>query len=191
MSDLIRRWDARYREADSAQVAPAEVLRENAHLLPAAGDALEVACGLGGNALFLAERGLNVQAWDISGVAIERLAETAGARELRVQARQRDVVAHPPEPASVDVLVVTRFLERDLAPALCAALRPGGLVFYQTFTRETVDAGGPSNPAFRLAPNELLDMFRDLRLLVYREEGRVGRLDEGFRNEALLVARKP
>ncbi len=190
MSDLIRRWDARYREADSV-VAPAAVLHENAHLLPATGDALELACGLGGNALFLAERGLQVQAWDISGVAVARLAETAKARNLHVQARQRDVLAHPPRPSSIDVLVVTRFLERDLAPALSAALRPGGLLFYQTFTREAADESGPSNPAFRLAPNELLNLFRDLRVLVYREEGRVGRLDEGFRNEALLVAQRP
>src|SRR3569832_2422999 len=59
------RWDARYREA-GLPGAPATVLLENAHLLPREGTALDLACGLGANALLLAERGLTSHAWDIS-----------------------------------------------------------------------------------------------------------------------------
>ena len=64
------------------------------------------------------------------------------------------------------------------------------MLYYQTFTREAVSAGGPSNPAFRLTPNELLDLFGELRLVAYREEGRLGDLSQGFRDEAWLVGLK-
>lgn len=182
------RWDARYREAPDSAVMPACVLTEYAHLLPATGDALEVACGLGGNALWLAGRGLRVQAWDISPVAIERLSHRAAAEHMAVDVQVRDALAAPPEAGAFDVVVVSRFLERALCPALSAALRPGGLLFYQTYTREAVTDNGPRNPAFRLGPNELLRLFPDLRVLAYREEGRIGDPGQGWRDEALLVA---
>jgi tellurite methyltransferase len=64
------------------------------------------------------------------------------------------------------------------------------LLFYQTFTRYAVDAYGPPIPVYRLADQELLSLFRPLYLLVYREEGRVGDITRGWRNEAMLVGQK-
>ncbi|MCU0971793.1 MAG: class I SAM-dependent methyltransferase, partial [Gammaproteobacteria bacterium] len=118
-------WDRRHGEA--AEVgAPAEVL-------------VDLACGRGANALWLARHTrLAVQAWDFSAVAIARLRNEAEARSLRVDAQVRDVLAEPPPAAAFDVIVVGYFLERALFPPLQAALRPGGLLFYQTFTREAV-----------------------------------------------------
>ena len=188
-NDYRERWERRYRQGPDAASGAARVLTENAHLLPAAGQALDLACGLGANALFMARRGLHTQAWDWSREAVRRL--EAAAQGLTLTAQVRDVVQAPPEPRSFDVVVVSRFLERGLLPALANALRPGGLLFYQTFTRERVDDTGPNRPQFRLAENELLERFRTLRVLVYREEGRVGDCRRGFRNEALLVAHRP
>lgn len=182
------KWNARYRDRPIEAVRPAQVLRENLHLLPRSGKALELACGLGANAIVLARRGLETLAWDLSDVAITKLRDHARRRGLALRAEQRDVAADPPAPGRFDVIVVTHFLERNLAPALARALRPGGLLYYQTFIRETVDERGPTNPAFRLAPNELLELFAGLRVVVYREEGRIGDLRQGFRNEAMLVA---
>lgn len=185
------KWDRIYRAAAKESIpAPARVLTENAHLLPPAGTALDLACGLGGNALFLAGRGLETHAFDISAEALARLDAFAARLGLRVRTEVRDVVLGPPSAASFDVIVVSRFLDRSLARPLMAALRPGGLLFYQTFTREKTAAIGPSNPAYLLAPNELLDLFRELRLVVYREEGSIGDPAQGFRNEALLVGWK-
>ena len=184
---LAAKWDARYR--GSATAAATEVLVENRHLLPAVGEALDLACGLGGNALLLARHGLRTTAWDLSPVAIERLA--AEAEGLPLRAEVRDVLAAPPAAGSFDVIVVSRFLERDLCPLLMAALRPGGLLFYQTFTRDKAVPGGPSTPDFLLAENELLRLFEGLRLRVYREEGCLGDVTRGLRNEALLVAQRP
>jgi tellurite methyltransferase len=64
------------------------------------------------------------------------------------------------------------------------------LVFYQTFTREKSADCGPSNPAYLLEENELLRLFSGLRILAYREEGNVGDVAQGFRNEAMIVAQK-
>jgi len=187
---FIAKWDQRYAEARQLP-DPVRVLSDNLHLLPAAGTALDLGCGLGANALLLAGRGLETRAWDISPVAIERLREFAGNRGLVVHGEVRDVEARPPVPESFDVIVAAHFLERGLAPALMAALRPGGVLFYETWTRTRVDDTGPASEAFRLADNELLELFRPLRLLAYREEGRVGDLSRGFRNKAQLVALRP
>jgi tellurite methyltransferase len=73
---------------------------------------------------------------------------------------------------------------------LINALRPGGLLFYQTFTRTKVSEVGPSNPAYRMQDNQLLDMFIKLQILAYREEGVVGDTTQGFRDEAMLVGQK-
>ena len=114
----------------------------------------------------------------------------AEAQGVTIQAEVRDVAAKPPESGGFDVILVSYFLERKLASALIDALRPGGLLFYQTFTRATVADCGPSNPEFRLADNELLELFRPLRVRVYREEGRAGDLNCGWRDLAMLVAEK-
>jgi 2-polyprenyl-3-methyl-5-hydroxy-6-metoxy-1,4-benzoquinol methylase len=153
---------------------------------------LDLACGLGGNALLLAEAGLMVSAWDLSPVAIERLRIRALERGLaNLQAEIRDVVERPPAGESFDVIVVTRYLERRLVPALIAAVKPGGLLFYQTFTHIAVSHRGPDNQAFRLADNELLRLFKDLAIRFYREENRLGDLREGHRDVAMLVAERP
>ena len=184
-------WDQRYTGAPVTAPMAAQVLRDYQHLLPTTGQALDLACGLGGNARLLAAAGLRVQAWDISAVAIEALNAAAVAGGLALSAKVRDIDAEPPEPRSFDVIVVSHYLQRDLAAPLMAALRPGGLLFYQTFTRERVDDSGPRNPDFRLALNELLQLFDGLLLRAYREEGQLGDPTKGFRNEAMLVAQRP
>ena len=183
---LRERWDQRYREVVESP-SPALVLSQNAHLLPVRGMALDLACGLGANALFLAARGLQTWAWDFSAVAIERLRAKAREQGLALQAQIRDVERDPPEVRRFDVIIVTHFLERTLAKPLMEALKPGGLLFYQTFTQSSVDEVGPRNNAYRLGDNELLQMFSKLQLVCYREEGRIGDTSCGFRNEAMLV----
>ena len=67
-----------------------------------------------------------------------------------------DVEQEPPQANSFDVIVVSYFLERKLAPALMNALRPNGLLFYETFIREKPQGVGPSNPDFLLGENDIL-----------------------------------
>ncbi len=186
--DLREKWDRRYENA-LATPPPIAVLTENAHLLPDRGRALDLACGLGGNALYLARRGLQVSAWDLSPVAVAALVASAGGLDLSAEAR--DVTAHPPPPDLFDVICVGHFLERALCSHIADALRPGGLLFYQTFTRERVDDGGPSTASFRLETNELMRLFSGLILRFYRDEGCIGDTGRGFRNYAQMVAQRP
>ncbi len=191
-AEAIRaKWDQAYAACAEVEPEPAAVLSQHAHLLPPAGAALDVACGLGGNALFLARKGLRVSAWDISPVALAKLAAMAGPLGLKIQTQARDVatVAFPHE--AFDVITVSHFLDRSLPDALVDSLKPGGLLFYQTYLREKLNSAGPRNPEYLLGENELLSLFGALRVVYYREEGRVGdHLTVGDRNEASFIGQK-
>lgn len=190
MSDSQQKWDQRYRAEVAVYPEPALVITQNQHLLPELGLALDLACGLGANALLMASRGLQTQAWDISSEALAKLNAEAQQRQLEVITEQRDVSVNPPDKLSFDVVVVSQFLDRKLCPKLINALKPGGLIFYQTFCRDKVDSSGPQNPDFLLADNELLKLFSGLKLRVYREESTLGDNSVGWRNMAMLVGQK-
>ncbi len=184
------KWDRIYQGSEDKIIQAADVLRKNPHLLPKNGKALDAACGSGGNALFLSNHGLETYAWDISQVALNKLANKAESGSTNLVLEKRDIVSHPPDTNSFDVIVVSRFLQRWLVSHIINALRKEGLLFYQTFTKARVDETGPENPDIRLDENELLNLFKPLRIVHYREEGLVGNIDKGFRNEAMLIAQK-
>jgi tellurite methyltransferase len=73
---IKEKWNARYRAAIGERQA-SRVLKENLHLLPCNGRALDLACGSGGNAILLAQQGLKVDAWDIADVPVAALQELA------------------------------------------------------------------------------------------------------------------
>jgi len=187
--DIKEKWNERYSAAQD-ELHAAQVLRENLHLLPEKGRALDLACGLGANAILLAKQGLQVEAWDIADVAVASLQQTALRRQLSIQAEVRDVETYPPDPGTFDVIVVSYFLARGIIPALIQALGPGGLIYYQTFTQQRVSDRGPQQTKFRLAEQELLQLFSGLQVVFYREEGRIGDVRKGCRDEAMYIGRK-
>ncbi|MCG8428179.1 MAG: methyltransferase domain-containing protein [Chromatiales bacterium] len=188
-TDIRDKWNQRHAAADGIGSA-AEVLVENRHLLPKQGEALDLACGRGANALLLAEAGLSVTAWDISDVAITRLRAAAEAERLDIRAQVRDLALQPPEPNSFDLIVVSYYLDRALMPHLVEALREGGLLFYQTFNQSRLTGLGPGNPAFRLKENELLTTFSSLQTRFYRDNGSLGDTSAGVRDVSLYVGEK-
>ena len=167
------------------------MLLENQHLLPSTGHALDLACGQGANALFLAHAKLDTHAWDFSSVALEQLSAQAATRKLDVHTLEIDLETEPFPDLSFDLIVVSNYLYRPLCDSIFHALKPGGLLFYQTFCREKVFDQGPSSARFLLDENELLTLFPRLRPVVYREERLLGETKTGFRNQAMLVAQKP
>jgi len=160
------------------------VLQHFQSLLPGSGTALDLACGLGANSLFLQERGLETHAWDFSSVAIEKLNRFAAQREILIHTETRDICADPPKENSFDVIVVSHFLDRSLCPAITWALKPGGLLFYQTFTLK--NANHVQNPDYLLTENELLSLFSPLTVRAYLENPMNNDVD--LRNQAMLVA---
>lgn len=191
MEPAALKWDRIYRSAAGAENAEAaDVLSRNAFLLPASGRALDLACGLGGNAVFLARAGLRVTAWDISADAIAKLNAHARKHGLALEGEARNITPALLAKNAFDIIVVSRFLDRTLKNAIIAALKPQGLLFYQTFTQVKTDAAGPQNPEFLLVENELLRLFTELTVVFYRENGRCGDWRRGLRNEAQFIGQK-
>jgi 2-polyprenyl-3-methyl-5-hydroxy-6-metoxy-1,4-benzoquinol methylase len=182
------KWNCKYADCRVEDAIPCRALKQFAHLLPQRGKAMDVACGLGGNAVFLAQHGLDTLAVDIADGAVNKLAAYASARGLPLRAECRDLEQDSLPAGTFDVIVVAHYLERALVPALPQALAPRGLLVYQTFTQETPTHSGPMNPEWRLKPGELLQLFPGLRTLVYCEEGLVGDTKLGLRGEAFLIA---
>lgn len=195
--DTVTKWDTIYQtkisELTPKDLPTAYVLRKFQHLLPNQGHALDLACGLGGNALFLAQQNLQTYAWDISPTAIKQLKKTALSKKLDIHASVRNILKNPPEKNSFDVIIVSYFLERKIMPNIITALRKNGLLFYQTFTvndSPTDLTTGPKNQKYRLAKNELLHLCQDLHIIAYQEENRT--MHTKLPHEALLVGqRKP
>ena len=158
--------------------APSAWLVTHAHLLPTSGRALDVACGSGRHAIWLAERGLRTYAVDRDPDAIQVLSAEAARRALPLDARvldlERGSVAF--DPPDFDLIVVVHYLHRPLFPALLDALRPGGVLVYETFTRAQAARGRPTNPAFLLEPGELLRLVQPLEMLASREGDYDGRM---------------
>ncbi|NOR71357.1 MAG: methyltransferase domain-containing protein [Methylomarinum sp.] len=188
MSSIEAKWDGIYQ--NTGYSIPADVLVENSFLLPSSGRALDLACGLGANALFLAEQGLSVHAWDISLVALDKLQKNATQKGLEVATKQVFIEISTLPKSSFDVIVLSRFLDRSLCNAIMECLKPDGLLFYQTYVREKIASNGPKNPDFLLARNELLTLFKSLKVVAYRENSLIGDLECGERNEALFVGQK-
>ena len=134
------------------------------------GPVLDLACGRGRHALATARLGLSVLALDRSDQALRVLQRTASARVQCVRTDLEAGFGIPVAPASCGAILVFRFLFRPLAPAIFEALKPGGLLLYETFTtRQRSLAQGPKNPAFLLEPGELARLFAALDPLRYEE----------------------
>ncbi len=189
MDSEIEKWNRIYSGSEPELSLPAPVLTENDFLLPQAGRALDLASGLGGNAIYLALRGLAVTALDQSSVAIDKLNAYATMHHLTIDGRQQKIDSMIFTESGYDVIVVSRFLDRTLSDAIIGALNPGGLLFYQTYTLNKLAGQGPSNPDYLLTENELLNMFSPLTVVFYRENALIGNIEYGLRNEAQFIGR--
>jgi len=187
LSSKLDKWNEAYQDADVASARPAPVLLENQHLLPKEGNALDLACGRVGNAIFLARHGFEVDAVDISPVVLSSVEQYVTDQALSVSCICRDIENKGLMEKQYDVIVVSYFLNRKLFPQIIKALKPNGLLFYETWSQQKVDDSGPKNPDFRLKPTELLNLTSALRPLFYREEGDNGDVLKGFRNVGMLI----
>lgn len=184
------RWDQRYAEEGDLWLerAPRRLLLDFAHLLPSSGLALDAAAGVAVNGLFLAEQGLHVIALDISEVALRLARGAAQKRGLWLETAVIDL-ANPWLPANIfDVIINFRFLERATFPIYRRALKPGGLLFFETFVKARRDV---DYPAHYLNPGELRRAFRSFQVIYSKIiELPAGHMPAAKVTEQ-LVARKP
>lgn len=161
------RWDARYSEPGKKLHHPANPLLAR-WVPPATANqrALELACGLGANALWLARQGYAVTAVDISYAGLRRArAEMLRRHVTGVTFVQADLDQFPLPQSAYDVVSVFRFLDRRLFPAINACVSPGGLVIYETFNTGQLARHPDVNPDHMLHPGELPQHFPGWHIL--------------------------
>jgi SAM-dependent methyltransferase len=175
------KWDARYRDgAYEGRTHPTTLLAEWLPRLRC-GRALDIACGAGRNALFLAAHGFEVSALDISSVALERGRRDAAARGLAIDWRHGDLDDDPdavlPQ-GHFDLIVWVRYIHRTLMPQVLARLDAGGVLLCEQHLRTTADVAGPTSATFRLEPGELarsaagLDILHSYEGMIVDPDGR-------------------
>jgi len=135
-------------------------------LFPQAGNALDLAGGLGRHAIWLAKRNWRVTLLDISDVGINKAQKLAGKYKDKIKFRIADASKFKATKARYELILVFFYLERKVFPELLCALKPGGLLIYKTYTRLHPSFGrGPTHRMHLLEENELLGVFRNLNVL--------------------------
>ncbi len=165
------RWDRKYADREvSADLKPNGWLVANVPARP--GRALDLATGLGHNAVWLATCGWQVTAIEVSPVALGHARKLAGIHGVEVQWIEADLTRDSLPDQQFDLIVVTQYLQREKLPLeIVESLTPGGWLIYETFTLEQLQQPGNhlKNPDYLLRPNELLEMFKALRIRRYRD----------------------
>jgi SAM-dependent methyltransferase len=128
--------------------------------------ALDVACGFGGSSLYLAALGYQVDAVDVSSVALAQVQAKASRRGLQVSLIQADLTHWWIPPSRYDLIIVRYYLNRDLMPQLARGLRAGGLLFVETRNVHYLSVRPGFDPAFLLQLGELRCFAMDAGLEV-------------------------
>ena len=194
------KWNARYREgAYAARTHPSALLVEwlpKLKFRKAHPRAIDVGCGTGRNAVYLARRGWQVDAVDVSEVALDQLTETANAESLPITCIQADLEDAAHRPADLftadryDLAVMASYTNLPLIDTLMGALRAGGYLIVEEHLVTEADVVGPRSPQFRVAPGALRAAAAGLDIVAYRE-GIVNDPDGRSAALAQLVARRP
>jgi tellurite methyltransferase len=153
------------------------------------GPAVDLACGRGDNGLFLAAKGIPVILIDGSEDRLATARHFANKSGIRVDIRLLNLEqarVNPLEGITAGGMLVFRYLHRPLIPAIRQSIQAGGVLMYETFTREQSRLGKPRNPDFLLQPGELKLWFQDWNILHYFE----GVKEDPRRAIAQIVCRK-
>ncbi len=154
------------------------------HTLASGKMALDIAAGMGRNSEFLARHGFEVDALELSDVAIEKLKTIKGVNVIQV-----DLDNYIPEVNKYDLIICINYLNRKLFPRIIDSLKSGGILIYETLMLGEETAKLNFRRDFLLEKGELLSAFNKLKILEYKEFVTHAR-DNRSVNKALLVAKK-
>jgi 2-polyprenyl-3-methyl-5-hydroxy-6-metoxy-1,4-benzoquinol methylase len=185
-----KRWDERFKKKEFALgKEPNPFLKKHTHLLPK-GKALDMATGEGRTAVFLAQHGFDVDAVDISEKGLKKAQKLAKEKGAKINTFLIDLDQYQIQKERYDLIANFYFLRRRLIPRIKKGLKKGGTVIFETYLLEhrTLGTGGPKQAKYFLKPNELLRLFKNFRILFYRE----GIFKEGGKKKAVasLIAEK-
>ena len=152
---MQNKWNERYRKLD--RLPPVNKTLICFYSLASNKRAIDVACGLGQNALFLAKKGFTVDAIDLSQIALQKMVKDSHIRPILADITQYEF----PE-KRYGLIFCANFLERSIFDKIKSALAYEGIVIYETFTYKA-----DMNPSFTLKQNELIYLFKDFEILYY------------------------
>lgn len=180
-SSVPRDWEQHYAQSETPELAPSPLVVEVAEVTPP-GRALDLACGAGRNALYLAPLGWHVVAVDSSASAVRIVRERAAAAAVSIDARVANLETGDflIEPSAFDLICDFFYLQRDLFGRIREGVRPGGLVAAEIHLRDE------QLRRFVLDPGELRREFEGWKILYYSEAVRAGQT----RPSAAILARK-
>ena len=185
-----KRWDKRFgRKEFALGKKPNSFLKKHIRLLPK-GKVLDIATGEGRNAVFLSQHGFEVDAIDISERGLKKAQKLAREKGVKINTFLVDLDQYQIEKERYDLIANFYFLKRRSIPRIKKGIKKGGKVIFETYILEhrTLGTGGPKQAKYFLEPNELLRLFKDFRIQLYRE----GIFKEGGRKKAVasLIAEK-
>jgi len=173
------KWNEKYKKEDFPE-EPSEIVK-NFYKLAKKGKALDIAAGTGRNSIFLKEKGFDVEAVDISDVALEKL----NKKDLNIKTVLADLDNYHINENMYELIININFLNRNLIPQIKEGLKKEGVIIFETFVLNEES----KTKQFYLRNNELLHLFLDFYIVFYQEkdvikyDGRKGR-------KAYLVAIK-
>lgn len=186
MSDEDRRkWDERYSSVERLDDAPSQVLQSLDDILPRTGRALDMGGGSGRNAIWLAERGLDVTIADISQAGLDLVERRLAGRSLRMDTLCVDLESEPLPAGPWTLVTSILFLHRPLVRQVAQILAPGGLFVLIQPTRSNLTRHARPPYGFLLDDGEAPGLAGGLEVVRYGE----GWLEDG-RHDAVLVARR-
>ena len=159
------RWNSRYSGAMEEIPPPDPLLLEYQHLLKS-GRAIDLACGPGSNAVFLAERGYWVDALDTSIQAMGRLQKEISERKLTIGPVLTDLDYYPVRSGFYDLVVIFYFFSKGLMGRIRSSLKPGGLLIYATFNYRHLNLHPGFCPDYLVPEEGLAQFFPHLETIV-------------------------
>jgi tellurite methyltransferase len=181
-------WDERYANGKYSSAKPHKLLIELCEKLKT-GKALDLACGTGRNANFLAEKGFQVTAVDNSAVGIEIARQRAQAKEVEIDYRVADLAKgeFAIEENSFDLICDFYYLQRELFAEMKKGVKPGGIVISTIH----IYGDGEEEGRFLLKEGELKEFFGDFEILHYHETSLTDTdAGEHHRRTAEIIAQK-
>lgn len=178
------KWNKKYRDPEhTPSTEPVEWLTEQSAYLASSGRALDLAMGEGRNAIFVAQRGYDALGVDVSEAGVQKARDLAEAKQTTITAVCADLDDYRIEKNAFDLILCFYFLDRRLFPEIREGLRPGGLIYFETF-----NAGHLKYTSFKkewvLGDHELIREFMGFKILKYRE------VDRDEKSYSSLVAQK-
>ena len=167
------KWNQRYAEDSFHKNNPVTLLEDWLPKLPS-GKALDVACGSGRNALFLAQKGYRVDAIDISSEGLKLARASAEDQGLRINWIEQDLDQTYVFGTDYDLIVVMWYVNLALVTRLCDCLAPGGHLLCEEHLVSDQDVIGPTSSNFRVAPGELREAVSGLEVLLHEESVETG-----------------